>query len=84
MLPGVAEIVAIAHREAERVFGTLGRPVRMSRIKFQQTILPLDTLAVGLERENVEGRTTVRFRIERLVEGRAIIAGSGTLTYEEE
>lgn len=83
MLPGVAEIVAIAHREAERVFGPLGAPVRMSRIKFQETILPLDTLALGLERENGEGQTTVRFRIERVVDGTGRIAGSGTLTYAQ-
>ncbi len=81
MLPGVAEVVAIAHREADRVFGPLGAPVRMSRIKFQETILPLDSLALGLTRENDEGETIVRFRIERVVDGIARIAGSGTLTY---
>ena len=81
MLPGVAEVVAIAHREAVRVFGPLGRPVRMSRIKFQETILPLDALALALERENGETGATVRFRIERVVRGEARIAGSGTLTY---
>jgi 3-hydroxymyristoyl/3-hydroxydecanoyl-(acyl carrier protein) dehydratase len=84
MLPGVAEVVAIAHREALRVFGPLGRPIRMSRLKFQETILPLDTLTLGLEKENANGQTTVRFRIERLVGGAARIAGSGTLTYAEE
>ncbi len=83
MLPGVAEVVAIAHREALRVFGPLGRPVRMSRIKFQETILPLDALALGLERENGQGQTIVRFRIERVIDGAARIAGSGTLTYAE-
>jgi 3-hydroxymyristoyl/3-hydroxydecanoyl-(acyl carrier protein) dehydratase len=81
MLPGVAEVVAIAHREAARVFGPLGAPLRMSRIKFQETIRPLDSLALGLTRENGEGQITVRFRIERVVEGEARIAGSGTLTY---
>ena len=81
MLPGVAEVVAIAHREAVRVFGPLGAPLRMSRIKFQETILPLDSLALGLTRENGEAKTTVRFRIERVIDGQARIAGSGTLTY---
>jgi 3-hydroxymyristoyl/3-hydroxydecanoyl-(acyl carrier protein) dehydratase len=89
MLPGVAEIVAIAHREAVRVLGPLGRPIRMSRVKFQETIVPLDTLRLGLEREHGQGEngqrhTTVRFRIERVVGGAARIAGSGTLTYAEE
>jgi 3-hydroxymyristoyl/3-hydroxydecanoyl-(acyl carrier protein) dehydratase len=84
MMPGVAEVVAMAHREADRVFGPLGAPVRMSRIKFQETILPLDALAVGLERENAGEQTIVRFRIERLIEGARRIAGSGTLTYVRE
>ena len=45
MLPGVAQLVAIAHREAERCFVGLGAPLRMSRVKFQDTILPANQQA---------------------------------------
>ena len=83
MLPGVAQLVAIAHREGERVFGTLGTPTRVSRLKFQDTILPGDALSLTLQREP-GAQTTLRFRIERaLPEGRKV-ASSGTLTYESE
>lgn len=83
MLPGVAQLVAIAHREGERVFGALGAPTRVSRLKFQDTILPGDALSLTLEREP-GAQTTLRFRIERLLPEGARVASSGTLTYEPE
>lgn len=82
MLPGVAQIVAIAQREAERTFGALGTPRRMSRLKFQDVIVPGDSLALTLTREVTEG-TLVRFRIERLLPEGARVASSGTITYGE-
>jgi 3-hydroxymyristoyl/3-hydroxydecanoyl-(acyl carrier protein) dehydratase len=82
MLPGVAQVVAIAQREAERTFGALGTPRRMSRLKFQDVIVPGDALALTLTREVGEG-TLVRFRIERLLPEGARIASSGTITYGE-
>lgn len=83
MLPGVAQIVAIAHREAERVFGPLGTPQRMSRVKFTDRILPGDPLSLSLTRETGE-TTLVRFRIERMLEDGARLASSGTLTYRSQ
>jgi 3-hydroxymyristoyl/3-hydroxydecanoyl-(acyl carrier protein) dehydratase len=82
MLPGVAQVVAIAHREAERVFGALGAPRRMSRVKFQDVILPGDALALTLtETKESPSETLVRFRIERMLADGARVASSGTLTY---
>jgi 3-hydroxymyristoyl/3-hydroxydecanoyl-(acyl carrier protein) dehydratase len=83
MLPGVAQIVAIAHREAERTFGVLGSPRRMSRVKFQDTILPGDALSLTLHRE-VGAETRVRFEIARLLPEGARVASSGTITYGSE
>ena len=80
MLPGVAQVVAIAHREAERTFGALGSPRRMSRVKFQDTILPGDALSLSLTRERGT-ETVVRFKIERLLPEGPRVASSGTITY---
>lgn len=80
MLPGVAQVVAIAHREATRTFGALGSPRRLSRVKFQDTILPGDRLTVSLTREPGE-ETLVRFRIERVLGEGAKVASSGTIAY---
>ena len=80
MLPGVAQVVAIAHREATRIFGALGTPHRMSRVKFQQTILPGDRLSLRLERVREATLVTIRFRLSRTTsEGPA---SSGTLAYD--
>ena len=81
MLPGVAQLVAIAHREAERVFGPVGTPRRMSRVKFQDIIVPGDRLSLSLERERENERTSIRFRLERLDVGSTRPASSGTLVY---
>lgn len=83
MLPGVAQVVAIAHREAERAFGPLGPPQRMNRIKFQDVIVPGDALALVLGREpSPEKRETlVRFRIERLLPEGPRVASSGVIAY---
>jgi 3-hydroxymyristoyl/3-hydroxydecanoyl-(acyl carrier protein) dehydratase len=83
MLPGVAQVVAIAHREAERTFGALGSPRRMSRVKFQDTILPGDALSLSLTREAGE-QTVVRFKIERMLAAGPRVASSGTLTYQSQ
>lgn len=80
MLPGVAQVVAIAHREAERVFGVLGPPLRLTRVKFQDTILPGDRLELSLTRERGD-ETLVRFRIERMRNEGAKVASSGTIVY---
>lgn len=83
MLPGVAQVVAIAQREAARVFGALGTPIRMSRVKFQDVILPGDALTLTLTRATSEApsETLVRFRIERVLSEGPRVASSGTITY---
>jgi 3-hydroxymyristoyl/3-hydroxydecanoyl-(acyl carrier protein) dehydratase len=78
MLPGVAQVVAIADREARRLFAPLGTPTRMSRLKFQDVIVPGDRLALTLTR-GADG--AVRFRIERLLESGPRVASSGTIAY---
>jgi 3-hydroxymyristoyl/3-hydroxydecanoyl-(acyl carrier protein) dehydratase len=83
MLPGVAQVVAIAQREAERTFGALGSPRRLSRVKFQDTILPGDALTLSLTRETGPD-TLVRFKIERMLEAGPRVASSGTITYGTE
>ncbi len=80
MLPGVAQVVAIADREARRTLGPLGDPQRMSRLKFQDVIVPGDSLSLSLSRETGT-ETVVRFRIERMIAEGPRVASSGTLTY---
>lgn len=82
MLPGVAQVVAIAHREAERLFGPLGAPQRMSRLKFQDVIVPGDALTLTLTQSRESpAETLVRFRIERMLVEGARVASSGTIAY---
>jgi len=83
MLPGVAQIVAIAHREARRVFGPLGAPTRISRLKFQDVIVPGDRLSLTLTRTRGD-EPTVRFRIERVLESGPRVASSGTIAYTDD
>ncbi len=81
MLPGVAQVVAMAHREAERVFGPLGVPRRMSRMKFTEVILPGDALSLSLSRDRAGTESLVRFRIERLLPEGPRVASTGTIAY---
>jgi len=81
MLPGVAQLVAIAHREAERVFGALGAPRRIARVKFQDVIVPGDRLSVSLARESTADETRVRFEITRVLADELRVASSGTIAY---
>jgi 3-hydroxymyristoyl/3-hydroxydecanoyl-(acyl carrier protein) dehydratase len=67
MLPGIAQLVGIAHQRGREVFGDLGRERRMARVKFEAVIHPGDALDVVLERSVGlrEGETQVRFEIAR-------------------
>jgi hypothetical protein len=84
MLPGVAQVLALVDREARRVFPDLAsRGARkLSRLKFQATIRPGDTLELGLTLEDakVEGEPQIRFRLDR-VTPIAERASSGVLAY---
>ncbi len=67
MLPGVAQVLSLIDVEARRRFPELAAlgAKRLFRVKFQATILPGDTLEVGLSHETTRGHE-VHFRIERL------------------
>ncbi|MDQ3037430.1 MAG: hypothetical protein M3Y87_33860 [Myxococcota bacterium] len=67
MLPGIAQLVALAHRRGREVFGELGREKRIARVKFESVIRPGDVLDLVLERGPGlgEGETQVRFEIAR-------------------
>lgn len=67
MLPGIAQLLALAHRRARTAFGDLGREKRIVRVKFEAVIRPGDVLDVMLERSAGigEGETQVRFEIAR-------------------
>lgn len=79
MLPGVAQLVAIAHRRARETFGDLGREKRIVRVKFEAVIRPGEAIDLRLERSEGpgEGETQVRFEITR--EGTR--CSSGTIVY---
>jgi 3-hydroxymyristoyl/3-hydroxydecanoyl-(acyl carrier protein) dehydratase len=81
MLPGVAQVVAIAHAQAEALFGPLGPPRRLARVKFQAVVKPGDELVLELAREQAE-ETKIRFVLSLLRPGEAPeIASSGVLVY---
>jgi 3-hydroxymyristoyl/3-hydroxydecanoyl-(acyl carrier protein) dehydratase len=67
MLPGIAQLLALAHRRAREVFGALGREKRIVRVKFEAVIRPGDALDLVLERSagSGEGEAQVRFEITR-------------------
>lgn len=67
MLPGIAQLLALAHRRARAAFGELGREKRIVRVKFEAVIRPGDVLDLTLERGPGigAGETQVRFDISR-------------------
>lgn len=77
MLPGVAQVVGLAHAQAQVRFGPLGAAVRLLRTKFQAVVVPGDALTLVLSLEPGAEESKVRFRIERGAEQ----ASSGTLVY---
>jgi len=84
MLPGVAQILALVDARAREVFPDAleGRGARrMSRLKFQATILPGEEVALALSlTAGLEPQ--VRFRIERIrLDGTRETATSGSLVY---
>jgi 3-hydroxymyristoyl/3-hydroxydecanoyl-(acyl carrier protein) dehydratase len=84
MLPGVAQLLALVDARARATFATAlaGRGARrMTRLKFQATVLPGEGIELGLTL--VPGaEPQVRFRIERLrADGARETATTGALTY---
>ena len=82
MLPGVAQVLALVDREARRAFPDLAaRGARkLSRLKFQATIRPGDTLELGLTLEATHAEPQIRFRLDRVTPV-AERASSGVLGY---
>ena len=82
MLPGVAQVVALADRHARRLYPGLGGSLRLQRVKFTAVIGPGERLALTLAEEKKETEVFVRWTLERLAPptGEAI-ASSGTLVY---
>lgn len=83
MLPGVAQVLALVDAQARRAFPVLADrgAQKLSRLKFQATIRPGDTLELGLALEPTSGEgAQVRFRLERL-HPVAERASSGVLGY---
>lgn len=65
MLPGVAQLVALADQRAREVWPDLGPAKRIARVKFQAVVMPGDALELELERSDVGADTTVRYRLTR-------------------
>lgn len=82
MLPGVAQVVALADRHARRLYAGLGGSLRLQRVKFTAVIGPGEPLALGLAVETKDAEVRVRWTLERLAppSGDAA-ASSGTLVY---
>jgi len=82
MLPGVAQVVALADAHARRLVRGLGPALRLQRVKFTAVVTPGEALALTLTEERKEGEVLVRWRLERTAppSGEAL-ASSGTLVY---
>lgn len=70
MLPGVAQVVALAEAGARMAFPDLGAAAGLRRVKFMEAIRPGDALVVVVERDGER----VGFRIQK--QGREASRGS--------
>lgn len=82
MLPGVAQVVALADAHARRLVPGLGPALRLQRVKFTAVVTPGEELALTLAEERKDGEVLVRWRLVRAAppSGEAL-ASSGTLVY---
>lgn len=82
MLPGVAQVVALADRHARRLVPGLGPPLRIQRAKFTAVVGPGETLVLTLGPERKDAEVWVRWRLERVTPPSGEpVASSGTLVY---
>jgi 3-hydroxymyristoyl/3-hydroxydecanoyl-(acyl carrier protein) dehydratase len=77
ILPGIAQLVGLAHQRGREMFGELGHEKRIARVKFEAMIRPGDSLDVSLERNAVGDEVHLRFTITRSEERCA----SGVIVY---
>ena len=75
ILPGVAQLVPLVLAEVRSIWAELGRPTRLSRLKFRQPVFPGAELELQLDRLDAR----VRFRLVRGQESRA--CSEGTIDY---
>jgi len=52
IVPGVAQVVALAERQARRVWPDLGAAAGLRRVKFKKALYPGDRLELHLERSD--------------------------------
>lgn len=76
IVPGVAQIVALAEEPARRVWPRLGAVTGLRRVKFTQAIRPADTLTLQLKRSGEK----VSFRVYK-ADGSE--CSRGTLVFRE-
>ena len=82
MLPGVAQVAALADRHARRLVAGLGPVLRLQRVKFTAVVTPGERLKLTLTEERKSQEVMVRWRLERPDSpDDARIASSGTLVY---
>ena len=65
IVPGVAQVVALAERRAHVAWPELGAAVGLRRVKFKKGLYPGDRLVLRLARQDPR----VNFRIESIAEG---------------
>lgn len=82
MLPGVAQVVALADRHARRLLAGLGAPLRLQRLKFTAVVGRGESLLLTLSEERKQGEVLVRWRLERIRPPSGdVTASSGTIVY---
>jgi hypothetical protein len=74
ILPGVAQLIAIVLPTARRRFPDLGALRRLRRVRFRRPLLPGETVAVVVHRDEREVRFELRVG--------AVIATQGTLVFD--
>ncbi len=65
VLPGIAQLIGLAHQRGRETFGDLGREKRIARVKFEAMIRPGDALDLVLERSTSGDEAQLRFTIAR-------------------
>lgn len=82
MLPGVAQVVALADHQARKRVPGLGAAVRLQRVKFTAVVGPGEELVLSLTEERRDGEVRVRWQLERVSPASGeVVASSGTLVY---
>ena len=65
IVPGVAQVVALAEERARHAWPELGASRGLRRLKFMSALRPGEHFVLALERKSSEGESKVSFRIDR-------------------